>query len=145
MKKIIAIAFVAVFVIANAVISFAQDSSKTDKPVMGMSKGMMGKAKIGHGMMAMCPNHGMMMGKGGMVASQDGGVIVMTGNKLYKYDKDLNLIKEAEVKMDMEGMQKMMTEMKKTCPMCHEMMEQCGMMMGKEKEETKEPTKATKP
>ncbi len=91
--------------------------------------------------------HGMMMGKSGIVATQDGGVIVMTGNKLYKYDKDLNLVKEAEVKMDMEGMQKMMTEMKEKCPMCHEMMERCG-MMGEEKEEEKEhkePTKSTKP
>ena len=42
-----------------------------------------------------------MMGMGGkpeMVASSDGGVIVLSGNKLYKYDKNLNLIKEVEIK-----------------------------------------------
>jgi len=33
-----------------------------------------------------------------MVAANDGGVIVLAGNKLLKYDKDLNLVKEVEVK-----------------------------------------------
>ena len=129
MKKIIVIACVVVFVIGIVVVSFAQDSNKMDKPMMGK---------------------GMIMGKSGMVATQDGGVIVMVSNKLYKYDKDLNLVKEAEVKMDMEGMQKMMMEMKEKCPMSHEMMERCGMMehcgmMCEEKEEHKEPVKSTKP
>ena len=35
-----------------------------------------------------------------MVASNDGGVIVLSGNKLYKYDKNLNLVKEAEIKTE---------------------------------------------
>ena len=35
-----------------------------------------------------------------MVATADGGVIVLSGNKLLKYDKDLNLVKEAELKRD---------------------------------------------
>jgi hypothetical protein len=53
-----------------------------------------------------------------MVATSDGGVIVLTGNKLLKYDKDLNLVKEAELqsgvelKMDMGSMQDMMEKMK---------------------------------
>lgn len=142
MKKIIVIAFVAVFIIASVALSFAQDPSKTDKSMM-CKEMTMGKGMMRHGMMSKCSMHGM-MGKGGMVATQDGGVIVMTGNKLYKYDKDLNLVKETEVKMDMEGMQKMMTEMKEKCPMCHEMMERCG-MIGEEKAEEKEPAKAAKP
>ena len=37
-------------------------------------------------------------GKGEMVTTQDGGVIVMKGNKLVKYDKDLNLVKEIKLK-----------------------------------------------
>lgn len=37
------------------------------------------------------------MGKSTMVASNDGGVIVMKGDKLYKYDKSLTLIKTVEV------------------------------------------------
>ena len=53
-----------------------------------------------------------------MVATSDGGVVVLAGNKLLKYDKDLNLIKEAEVKagtefrMDAGSIQDMMKMMK---------------------------------
>lgn len=43
-----------------------------------------------------------------MVATDEGGVIVLAGNKLIKYDADLNVEKEVEVKMPMGG---------KTCPM----------------------------
>ena len=39
-----------------------------------------------------------MQGKS-MVASSDGGVFVMMGQKILKYDKDLNLVKETEVKI----------------------------------------------
>jgi hypothetical protein len=49
----------------------------------------------------------MMMGKS-LVATPDGGVVVWLGNKLFKYDKNLVLQKEGEIKIDMEGMQKMM-------------------------------------
>jgi hypothetical protein len=53
-----------------------------------------------------------------MVATNDGGVIVLAGNKLLKYDKDLNLVKEievkteAELKIDLGSMQNMMKNMK---------------------------------
>ena len=56
----------------------------------GVSQHMMGK----HGWMA---ERGI-KGKGEMATTQDGGVIVMRGNKLYKYDKDLNLTKEVKLK-----------------------------------------------
>jgi hypothetical protein len=76
-----------------------------------------------------CPMHGgmaeMMMGRS-MIATQDGGVALLMGNKLIKYDKDLNLQKEVEVKPDMECMRKMMTEMCSACPMCRKMSEKCG-------------------
>ncbi len=45
-----------------------------------------------------------------LVASGDGGVIVLAGTKLYKYDANLNLVKEQAVPVDMGGM-------KKECPM----------------------------
>lgn len=41
-----------------------------------------------------------------MVASGDGGVIILTGNKLLKYDKDLNLIKAVELKTSVDSTQK---------------------------------------
>lgn len=70
-----------------------------------MGMGNMGKS-MGEGNMPMCG----MMGKT-MVPSDDGGVIVMIGNKLYKYDKDLNLKKETEISVDYKNMKKMMMKM----------------------------------
>ena len=46
---------------------------------------------------------GMMMHKT-VVATSDGGVVVMMGDKLVKYDKNLNLVKETELKMEEEVM-----------------------------------------
>lgn len=48
-----------------------------------------------------------------MVATNDGGVIIMVGLKLMKYDKDLNLVKEVEIKVDWD-------KMKASCPMMNE-------------------------
>jgi hypothetical protein len=73
----------------------------------------------GGGMMKDCPKCGMMkmMMDKTMVASGDGGVIVMIGNKLFKYDKDLELKKEVEIKIDMEAMHKDMMKNMAPCPM----------------------------
>ena len=59
----------------------------------------------------------MMMGGKELVATQDGGVVLMMCNKLIKYDSAMNLVKEVEVKIDMDAMKNMMEEMKKKCPM----------------------------
>ena len=91
-----------------------------DSNDMMMQKGMMGKA-----MPMMCPMHTMMcqgMMKKEIVATSDGGVIVMADNKLFKYDKDVNLIKEVELKIDMKVTQDKMTQMMK------EGAEKCQMM-----------------
>ncbi len=73
---------------------------------------------------------GMMMGmmQKSMAASSDGGVIVLSGSKLMKYDADLNLVKEVEIPMDMESMKKSMADMKK-----------CMKMMGDAKDKKPEP------
>lgn len=57
----------------------------------------------------------MMMDKT-IVATKDGGVVVMIGNKLLKYDKNLNLKKEVEIEVDFEQMFEKMKEMKGKCP-----------------------------
>ena len=65
--------------------------------------------------------HEMMMKNcmaGTMIATSDGGVVVRQGVKIYKYDKELNLVKEVELKMDMDAMVKAMNEMKEKCPWC---------------------------
>jgi hypothetical protein len=119
-----------------SVISFAQEADEMKGSMMG--KGMM---------MGMCPMHSMMMkmmmGKS-LVATEDGGIVVMSGNKLMKYDKDLNLKKEVELKMDMAGMQKMMERMMEKCPMRKMMMEK-GMMTGEDVEEATELDESSMP
>lgn len=53
---------------------------------------------------------GMIM-NGKMVASGDGGVIVMMGDKLIKYDKNLDFVNETEIAVDLEGTaQKLMAQ-----------------------------------
>ena len=67
-----------------------------------------------------CPMHGMMMKcmmKKEMVPASDGGIIVMAGNRLMKYDSDLELVKETEIKMDMDKIEAKMKGMMKNCPM----------------------------
>lgn len=58
----------------------------------------------GHGMMMGkdCPMMGGMMQQS-MVATSDGGVVIRAGDKLVKYDKNLNVVKEAEVTIDKKG------------------------------------------
>ncbi|MCR4337130.1 MAG: hypothetical protein NUV91_04915, partial [Candidatus Omnitrophica bacterium] len=90
-----------------------------------------------HGkMMGMPPMmHGMMesMVEKSVMIMPDGGVLVVMGNKLSKFDKDLNLIKEVTLTVDTEGMKKMMSDMKEICPM----MPEKGMDEGKESVEEK--------
>ena len=58
----------------------------------GRGPGMMGMGQgMGRKMM------GGMVQKDSLVATSDGGVILMQGPRLLKYDKDLNLIKEVEI------------------------------------------------
>ncbi len=54
-----------------------------------------------------------------IIATVDGGVIVFAGDKLMKYDKDLNLAREVEIKGDMKAMKKKRKQMMKDCPMMH--------------------------
>ncbi len=89
-----------------------------DKDETGMMEGMKGgegKGMMGGKMMGM---HMMkMMMEKSVVATSDGGVVVVAGNKITKYNKNLDLVKEVEVKMDMEAMEKNMKEMMEKCPM----------------------------
>lgn len=107
------------------------DDMKDNMKGKGMKGGMMDGKMMGKGMMdgkmmGMCPMMKSMMERS-VVATTDGGVVVVTGTKLTKYDKNLSVVKEVEVKMDMEGMKKMMEHMK-NCPMMEK-----GMMGGMNK------------
>ncbi|MBI5149323.1 MAG: hypothetical protein HZA28_00930 [Candidatus Omnitrophica bacterium] len=124
---ILAVCLSAPFAFAEGMKGAMKEGGMEGKGMM-MGKGMMGKGMMEDGMMddgmmkmmKMMHAHSAMMRSPTMVASNDGGVIVLTGNKLSKYDKNLNLVKEAEIKTEMGGMGGMMGGMggKKMCPMC---------------------------
>lgn len=92
---------------------------------------------------AMGETGGRMMGETAerkVVATSDGGIVILTGNTIIKYDKDLNLVKEAEIKGASESMHKAgMGKMNgmKGCPMM-----KGGMM--KDEKEVKAPAAAVK-
>ena len=95
MKKIACAVIVLSLVFST--VAFAADEKKDEMPGMGMPHGMgMG---MGMGMPGMGPKDCGMMGKAQMVATDEGGVFVLAGNKLMKYDADLNMVKEIEIKM----------------------------------------------
>lgn len=98
--------------------------SGAQKPGMGkgMGGGQMGGMKGMHKMMMSdsCPMGGMFMHgmmERSMAPTQDGGVVVMVGNQLFKYDKNLDLKKSAEVKIDTAKMRAAMMDAMKACPM----------------------------
>jgi len=106
MKKIIFMFLAAAVCMSFLSVSFAGN--------MGNFKG----AKKGIGC-PICNMNRTMMDVKKLVATQDGGVVLMMCNKLIKYDASLNVVKEVEVKMDMEAMKRSMEEMKKDCPICN--------------------------
>ncbi len=115
MSEVKVLSLVVVSIMFCSVVAFAQGSDEKNQPVVEekIQEKQLDKERMGGMMMQM-------MGtiQKQMVATNDGGVIVMTGNKLLKYDKDLNLVKEVElktgfeVKMDVGSMQEMMKNMK---------------------------------
>jgi hypothetical protein len=138
MKNAAPYLFVILMVAGIAYFVFAAEQSsamagKQDKSKEMMHKGKMHEAMSHEGMMGMCPMHSMMcerMMETEIVATQDSGVVVMAAGKLYKYDKDLNLVKEIELKSG-QDMKAMMGNMQKEC------MEKCQMMKEKSAEDKK--------
>ncbi len=119
-KAMILLVVGAVALAASYVVIAAQND-----PGMGQGGGMRGRG--------MMDSNDMMMGRGmrqdggmgrygygmhpvggmcnaSMVATPEGGVIVMIGNKLTKYDKNLEVVKEVEIKIDWESWRKAMLE-----------------------------------
>ena len=107
MKKTLFVLVVMAVIVGMSMVGFAQTQGKMG----GQNKGMM-RAQ-GQGMMRCRPmGPGMHMGGIKMIATEDGGIVVMSLGKLYKYDKDLKLIKEIDIPMDFEHMKKMRMKMK---------------------------------
>ena len=105
MKRVKTLVVLVAVLIAFSAIAFAQESGQIQRPMMDK--------EMKAGKMKSYSMHGMMMKKmmeRQMVATEDGGVVVMVGNKLLKYDKNLKLVKEAELKIDYEAMKKKFKE-----------------------------------
>ena len=124
MKKIRILIILGALIVSTG-LAVAQDKKGEMRPMgekkgMGMMDmmggGMMDKGMMG-GKMMMCQGMMHSMMNKSIVPTGDGGIILLSGNNLSKYDKDLNLVKSVEIKTDMEGMQKMMSQMMENCPM----------------------------
>jgi hypothetical protein len=109
-------------VVLAAVVSVVFSSSALAQDPPGQTGGMMGGQMVNQGQMYPCgPRHLGMMGGlmgGSLVATPDGGVVLFVGQKLMKFDKDLKLVKEVDVKIDTAALQKTMQEMWQNCPQC---------------------------
>lgn len=119
MRKIVLIVLLAVVFVATYAISYAQQCGLSQTAGTEEKPEEMSASHGGHGEMHAKKMMPMMMGKCSMVATTDGGVVVMCCNKLLKYDKNLELKKEVEMKTDKECAMKGMGEgmMMKQCPM----------------------------
>ncbi len=90
--------------------------------------GMMGGGMMQNNRSMMPMMRGMMardMMQEALVATSDGGVVLMAGGKLIKYDSALNVVKEVEVNVDYKAMQQRMEKMMEDMPMMRG-----GMMRG---------------
>jgi len=112
MRKMFLFVLVVFFVGCLPLVVFAEGKNKEDMP-MGMKEGpgqgAMGE-KDAHKRGPMGSMMQAMMSKS-MVATSDGGVVVLAGNRLLKYDKNLELVKEVKIKMESEEMRGKMTGM----------------------------------
>jgi hypothetical protein len=126
MKRGIAIGAVVLLAVIGSYSLLAQPQpSQPGQPPMGgpMGRGMMqGQAGQGGMMCPMCAAMGgAMMQK--TLAEVDDGIIVAVGNRLIKYDDDLNKVKEVTIDVDVAAMQQTMQQMMQNCPMHQQMMQ----------------------
>ncbi len=113
MKRTMIMAVVVFAIAAGLYYVFAAKQNEGGMMGRGMMRGrmmdsndMMMQRGMAYGMHPMSG----MMGGSSLAATEDGGALVLMGNKLCKYDKDLNLVKEVEIKIDWEKMNKTMMQ-----------------------------------
>ena len=83
-----------------------QKTMMQHRNMMMQNGNMMG----GSGTMGFGGMMGPMMRSTSIVAGPDSGVIVLMGNELLKYDKDLNLVKKVEINFNWDNWQKMIMQ-----------------------------------
>lgn len=126
MKRLVIVGIVVSLIGIGSYALFAQQAQpQPGRPGM-MQGGMMQGGMMQGGMqgdMPMCPMCS--MAAGGMMQKSmvavDGGIIMAVGNKLIKYDDQLNKVEEVELEMDMAQMHQKMQQMMQSCPMMQKM------------------------
>ncbi len=105
-KNVVVITAVIILTVSGLALAQMPDKGKemmSDNKEMMEGKGSMMGMMGGKGMMGMMKMCQSMMNKPSLVAVGDG-VVVLSGKKLYKYDANLNLVKEADIKVEEMGM-----------------------------------------
>ena len=97
MKRVFSILAGLTFLVMTMAVSFAEDSAQAKDPTL-CEKKRCEQFKCKGMMHAMMPKS--------LIETEDGGIVVMTGTRLIKFDKDLNLVREVPLPIDMEHMQK---------------------------------------
>jgi mono/diheme cytochrome c family protein len=92
------------------------------------SNRMMGGGMQGRGMMGWDGMMGPMMRSSSLVSASDGGIIALMGNQLSKYDNELNLVKQVEIKFNWDKWQKTMMQHRNMMMQNNRMMGWGGMM-----------------
>lgn len=111
MKRLTFVVVLLALLFSISLVSFAQDI----EPMMGKERSEpMKDMRLMHKMMKY------KMGKS-LVATKDGGVVVLIGKKLLKYDKNLNLKKEVEIKLDTQERKQMKGGCSGGCKGCKKM------------------------
>jgi hypothetical protein len=93
MKKILTVTVLTLGLICAGTLSYAKDKKNDGDKICPITGKKMGAGMMGHASMA---------------ATSDGGVIVLKGCKLTKYDKDLTVVKEVTMECNKDML----------CPMC---------------------------
>ena len=103
MKRSALLFIVSFFVCSFVVPAFAEEQDMQDQPQGGEYRDQQEGGHQGGGMKG---GKGMMKGMGmrpTLIATSDGGVVILEGNRLTKYDSVLNLVQEVELKKGKKG------------------------------------------
>lgn len=65
-----------------------------------------------------------------LVPLADGGVLLLTAGKMYKYDQNLNLVAETEVQIDYNQIRTQLQDMMSNCPICRQGLQTEGLTNG---------------
>ena len=107
MKKLLVICVSVILCVAFSVSCFAQAPAQKKAPAQVMQRRPQQRPQAMTQQRQLENMMRMFIATSKIVATTDHGVVVMVGNKLYKYDRGLRLIKEVEVELDAKDFEKL--------------------------------------